>query len=290
MKNLLYLSIISLLLTGCNYSINKDFVTGMKTTGSGLSCDDIYLEIDGEKVKQTVFTYGEKVFIKCNNITGFKRKGGVANVGMAIKVINTKSKEVAIENFDLFSDNAGFSEDPLLLIAKITTAFPYKDGEKYEVSIHIWDKDGEGVFDIELPFTVEASKLIDIESNKINCSSVYFWDELNKKTVTDNKIDFEKGVLLILEGTKGLEVVDGLVYPGFSIELVDNSGKTIISQENIIESLTAGGVNPTDLEKTFPVTLSFRDRELVNPVKLKAVLFDAKSGEKLTIRSSLNIQ
>lgn len=296
MKNLLYLSLVSVIFSACNLSMNEDIVDGMKTTESGLKCNSIFIDIEGEKVDRTTFVYGETITINCNNVRGFERKGGAAHVGMSIKVFNKDSKEVILENEDLFADNtAGFKLDPLLLMAKITTAFPNKKGDNYMVTIHIWDKDGQGVFDLEMPFTLEDSKLTQIESDKISYSAIYFWDATKEKTITADNVDYNTGVQLVLGGIEGLKEMilidgkDGRVYPGLSIELIDNDGNVIISEENILKEETSFGVDPENLKQNFPINLTFGRKKPSNPLKLKAILFDQLTDEKLEVNSLLTV-
>ncbi|MFT5859831.1 MAG: hypothetical protein ACI865_001937 [Flavobacteriaceae bacterium] len=279
------------LFVSCDVSMNKDFVTGMKTTGSGISVENVYLEINDEKVKRTEYQYGEKVLIKCNGISGFERKNGRSLVGLFVKIINSKSKEVVNLNEDLFKDKLeGFSEKSLLITTHFNAAFSYQDNEEYLIMVHIWDKNGTGTFDIEMPFTIVENKLLNIQPKGIDYSAVYLWDQQNTRVITDNIVSLEEGVKLLIDGAEGLEVVDNLVYPGLSIELLDNNGAEIFRDENLLLENSTNGLDPTLAMEQLPVSLTLEQKKVSNPAKLKLVYFDMNSDKKLIIETELTIK
>jgi len=271
--------------------MNKDFITGMKTTGSGISVKEVYLEINDQKVKRTSYQYGEKVVVRCNGIDGFERKNGNAIVGLSVKIFNSKTKEVVESNSDLFKDNSeGFSEASLLITTNFNAAFPYQDDESYTIKIHIWDKEGKGTFEIEMPFTIVENKLLDVQPTGIDYSAVYIWDQQNARVISDNKVSTKQGVKVVLDGIEGLEVVDGLVYPGLSIELIDQKGVEIIKDTNLILANSENGLDPTLLKEQLPVSLTFGQKKVSNPAKLKMVCFDMNSDRKLVIETELTLE
>lgn len=291
MKTFLILLFTPFLFSSCDVSMNKDFITGMTTNGAGISVKDVYLEINDKKVKRTEYQYGEKVLIRCNGIDGFERKNGNAIVGLSVKIINSKTKEIVESNDDLFKGKVeGFQEPSLLITTNFNAVFPYQNDESYTIMVHIWDKEGKGTFDIEMPFTIIENKSFNVKPDGINYSAIYLWEEKKSRVITDNKISLSEGVKLFFDGIDGLEVVDGLAYPGLSIELIDQKGIEIIKDSNLLLKNSEDGIDPALLKEQLPVSLTFGQSKVSNPAKLKIVYFDMNSDRKLVIETELTLE
>jgi hypothetical protein len=291
MKNLLYLVFASILISACNFNHSEslDSVTGMSTKGDGLSSDEPFIEIEGVTVNRNSFSYGEKVWIMFNNVQGLERNNDRAHVGLSIKITNTLTNKVEVEEDDLFADRAdGFEETPLLVKANFLAAFPYKDNEKYKIDVRIWDKDGTGEFTMSMPFTIHESELINVKSKQIEYSSVYLWNETKQIALVDNKIDMSDKLLIIFDGLKGFSEEGGSVYPTVSLELIDDAGTVIISEDNLLSDVVQSGVGPEELAGQLPLSVAF-GRKIKSPAHLKVIIADQISNERLILVSDLEV-
>ena len=275
--------LVILLLQGCNFntSIKKDLISGAVYTAHGLDSDNVEMEVNGKPSKKNTFTYGDKVEFTFNNIKGLKRKKGKVYPGMSMHIINNAGDTVLqLEN--LFKDdNDGTDLNPLLLRAFFKAALPHLNKEKYKVILKIWDKNSPGTITYTMPFEVVKSEFLSIQSNEIDYSNIYFWNDTDKKVVTDKKLDANSTYILIAEGLVGLDLIDDRVYPGIELEIIDNNGEYILSEANMLESLSEFGVERNELaENQVPVTIIFSPGKIANPCRLKAKIKDLKNSSK----------
>ena len=90
-----------------------------------------------------------------DEVTGFNKKDGKVYPGMSMIIV--ANEKDTIGNFpDLLADlTNGTDLNPLVLNASFTTAPKYFDTtKKYKLYVKIWDKNGDGTFVYELPFTI----------------------------------------------------------------------------------------------------------------------------------------
>ena len=145
-----------IVLSACNQSVNRNLITGAYSRGDGLSCDNTYIHINGEQKNKNIFDLNSKIKVMFDEVTGFNKKAGKAYPGMSMKIV--ANEKDTIGNFpDLLADlKDGTNLNPLVLNASFTTAPKYFDTtKKYKLYVKIWDKNGDGTFSYELPFTVK---------------------------------------------------------------------------------------------------------------------------------------
>jgi len=286
-------TLFALLISSCqfNQSVSIDSTTGAFYKGDGLGCDGITMEINGKTDNRNNFIYGEKVNFIFNNVRGFKKEKNKSFPGLSIYIVKN-DKDTILSNSNLLDNlKEGTELSPLQLNANFVCDLPSKNNEKYKILINIRDEKGDGTFSYEMPFTVKESNLLNIESQNIEYSKIYLWNESLKQPVLSNKTNKEDVLVLILEGLKGLEVKNGNVYPLFSIDLEDSRGSKIISNQNILSDFEFKGVNAEDFTRgQLPVILKFNDGQVYNPCKLTAQLTDKNSTKKLKITAELNIE
>ena len=284
--------LVALVLSACNFnkSINKDLVTGATSKGDGLGCDDISIQINGEKEKRNTFSFGENVVFVFNGITGFKEENGKVYPEMSMVVLK-KENQMVLSELNLLNLTEGTSLSPLQLQANLIANFPYKNNEEYEVQLTIWDTKGEGKFTYNMPFTIIENELLDVKSTNIKYTSTYLWNETDNKVVADNKMSAKNKYLFILEGVEGLKVENGKVFPALAVHLTDNKGNAILSNPNLLQSNTADGLDAAAFTKNqVVVTLTFTEGQFFNPCKLHVQLKDTKSENKLNITTELEIE
>jgi len=280
LKNLLYLPLIISLAVSCNFrkSINKDLTTGMTSRGDGLSCDDIFLTIDDEKVNRNEFIFGERIVVNFNNIEGFEKNGNKAFPGMEMLLLNSKGDTV-FYNQDLMEQIKGVTKDPLLLEGSFLIGNPIfsKANEIYELKVHIWDKKGKGTFDSELKFTVKPNPAITATKTGLEYNEIYLYDPEAGTPITSGIIPQSKDIYILYDGLKGFKTnADGLCSMGLSMEAKDRTGRLILLEEDLLKDNPER--DPASLTEPFISTVAFTEgKKLQSPIHLKTVIWD-KSG------------
>ncbi len=284
--------LVALVFSACNFnkSINKDLVTGAKSKGDGLGCDDISIQIDGKKEKRNIFNFGENVVFAFDGIHGFKEQNGKVYPEMSMVVLK-KENQMVLSELNLLNLTEGTSLSPLQLQANLIANFPYKNNEEYEVQITIWDTKGEGKFTYNMPFTIIENELLDVKSTNIKYTSTYLWNETDNKVVADNKMSAKDKYLFILEGVDGLKIENGKVFPSLAVHLTDNKGNELIASSNLYGNTTVDGLDASRFTKgQIPIILEFNEGQFFNPYNLHVQLKDTKSENKLNITTELEIK
>lgn len=272
-----------------NQSVNTDLTTGAYSRGDGIGIDDILIEINGETDNRNEFVFGEKVNLVFNNVSGLKNSDGKTFPELSMHIVKNE-KDTVLSNPNLLKSlSNGTDLSPLQLQANFRTALPNQNNEKYKVFIEITDKKGDGKFNYELPFTIKENDLLDIKSNGIEYSTIYLWNETLKQPVFDNNISSEHLFILILNDIQGLELSEEKVFPIFSLDLTDNDGNKILSNQNLLSAYEETGVNPKDLKSQVTAKLTFTEGKINNPCRLNAKLKDKNSSKEINISTELNI-
>lgn len=272
-----------------NQSINKDLKTGAYSRGDGIGVDDIAIEINGESDNRNEFTFGEKVNLVFNNVSGLTNLNGKTFPKLSMHIIKNE-KDTVFSNPNLLKSlSNGTDLSPLQLQANFKATLPNQNNEKYKVFIEITDAKSDGTFIYELPFTVKQNDLLNIESNGIDFSTIYLWNETLKQPVFDTNVSSEHLFILILNDIEGLEVINEKVFPIFSLNIIDNKGNEIISNPNLLGAYEEVGVNPKELKSQVTAKFSFTKGIINNPCKLIAKLKDKNSEKEVYISTELNI-
>ena len=290
MKTFLILIII-MLLCSCqfNQSVKKDFMTGAYTRGDGIGCDDITIKINNKVKKDNEFNFGDKATFIFNNIEGLKRIDNKVYPGISMHILkNEKDTVLAIPNL-MKNPDEGNSFSVLQIQAKFNARLPYQNNEKYKVVFEIWDEKGDGKFNYELPFTVKNNGLLSIKNEGFKYSVIYLWNTTLNKLVSDNNLSRQNKYAINLEDIEGLKEYDGNLFPIFSLEIVDNEGKKIISEPNLYSDYIEKGVSPELIKDHFYIKFHFGRTEISNPCRLIGILKDKHSTNQVQISAKLNI-
>ena len=266
-------------------SVSKDLVTGLSTRGDGLTCDNVYLSDDEEKINRNTFTYGEKVYVNFENIKGFKKEDAYAFPGMELCVVNQAGDTVMLYP-DLYADSRdGIDISPLLLQASLTVADPIHTGKEYTLNIHIWDKRGEGTFKATMNFDVIPDKQIKIENNDLSYDEVYLFAEEGGNVIIDNEANFNENIYLIFEGLEGFLEEDGQVFIGLGLKVMDSKGEILIEEEDLIGD---SGLQALQVKDQLAPNFIIRNTSISTPVSCTFVIWDKKSDRN--IKASLNLK
>jgi hypothetical protein len=287
-----YVLMVSLVLISCDFrkSVSKNLITDLITKGDGLSCEEVYLTLDGEKTNRTTFIYGEKFYLNFDGMEGFNKEHENVFPGMVMWVTD-EAGDTIYQTEDMYANYLnGMNFSPLLLKANLTVATPMHSNHKYTAFIKIWDKKDKGTFTVELPFNIIENDKISIEKNNISYDEIYLYSADRDKAIADGVVNFNENIYLIFEGLSGVIEENGNVYPGFKLLATDNSKNIILDYADLFESYAETGVGSDDFKTQFYVTVKFTQGEIENPIHCEMLLFDKKSNANLKITTDLIVQ
>ncbi len=273
---ILLLVFLPLILLSCEFkkSINKDIQTGLTTKGDGLSCEDVYLSDDEEKISRNSFIYGEKFYVNFSTIEGFQKQNGVVFPGMELFIMNKKGDTILQSNDVYKSYNEGITISPLLLKADISIAKPIFSEQKYILKINIWDKKGEGTYQAEMDFDIITNNNIKVETNHISYDEISLFSKEKNNTIIDNVARYNENLYMIFEGLKGFKEESGKVFPGLSLKATDANGEIVINEKDLIGETA---MNASEFVVELAPSFIFTDPTIKSPITCKINIWDKKS-------------
>ena len=288
---LLFLSIIAIITTSCNYSksIKKNFITGVTSKGNTITCNDIYLTIDNKKINRNNFNYGEVFIINFEGVMGFIKENGNDFPGMSITVLNTNKDTILFEP-DLYEQYSvkGINYKPLLIQAMLTTASPMHSGNKYTMYVHIWDKKGSGTYDSKFEFTLNTNEnIVTKKTDNVKYDEIYLFSNNTKNVITDNKVNFNEPAYIIFEGLSGFKSNDGKISLGLSLIATDSDGKTILNYPDLYNNKE---ITIEEFNSQIAPYIEFTKGKANNPVTCIATIWDKNSDNKITSDIILNVE
>ncbi len=292
MKTTFYIILFAILLAGCHFSksVKKDLVSGLTTKGDVLTCTDVYLTVNNEKVTRHSFSYGDVVYLIFNDIQGFAKENGNAFPSMDILVTNDSGDTVLFAN-DLYSEYAeGMNYSPLQLTADLTVASPIRSGGEYNLSVTIKDKKGPGTYLSRLRFSVLRNNKINIETTKASVEEAYLFSQGNDKVINDNKIKFNDNIYIIIEGLKGFSETGGMVFPGLSLKATDSAKNQILNYDDLFTEYTETGVATSDFTSRVSSHFKITGNRINNPIDCEMTVWDKKSDSRVKVTTSLVVE
>jgi len=285
--------IILLIVTGCQFSksVKKDLVSGLTTKGDLLTCEDVYLTVNDERITRNSFVFGEIFTINYNDMQGFARENG--NVFPSMEMIVTDhSQDTVFYADELYSKYPeGMKYDPLHLTADLTVASPIYSNGEYSLTVNISDRKGSGTYSSILKFSVRPNDKILTEKRGIaEYSEAYIFSQGRDNVITDGKIGLDDNIYIIVEGLKGFSEVNGLVFPGLSLKASDSEGNMILNNADMFVQYTEAGVAASDLTSRVSSHFSLTGSEFKNPLHTEMVIWDKKSSAKLILSTDLTVE
>lgn len=283
----------SILFTSCEFSksASKDLITGAASSGDGINCDKVTIEASGKPTKNNQFVYGEKVNFIFDGLTGFTEMDGKKFPGLSLHIVNSE-KDTVIGHTNLLDHiKDGLVTDSLALQlqANFTAALPYKNNEQYKVHIHIWDEKGKGNFTYKMPFTLEENDFLDVKTSGATYGNIYLWNKTKQEPVTEKNISSDHSFVLIIENADGFKPTENVVFPTLSLEIIDDNGNALLSEDNLFKKYEETGLNTDTFNEELYATIDFYGGTIYNPCRLKAVLKDQHSDKQIEITSELKI-
>jgi hypothetical protein len=275
------------LMLACNFSRSArvDLLTGLKTRGKGLSCEEVYLSDGESKINRNSFTYGETIFLNFDEMTGFVRTDGRSFPGLEMNVLSSGGDTI-VSYDDLYAQYPdGFEMDPLLLNTNITLADPIHSNVEYHMKVRIWDKKGDGYYIAEMDFEVLPNEAIQIENGGLQAREIYLFSAVSNKTITVDEVKFNENVYLLFEGLEGFRQVDGQLLIGLKMVLTDGKGKEILNEPDLFGDR---GLDPLDVYKQIASNFIVSDTSVPNPVSVEVRIWDKNSENRITASVSLD--
>ncbi len=255
---------------------------------NGIQTENIVLDVNGTEEQRNIFTYGELITLKFKNVTGLQKENGKVFPQGSIFVLNEKQDTID-RGINIFGEE-GMDDDPLNLTVQIQAGLAQNYNKQYTLKVEINDAKGEGSLQMEMPITIIENERFVISTDSIQYKAIYLLDKTTNTVIVDNKVNKADGVVILYEGLKGLQTDEiNYVYPGMSIKLVDNSGKVILENENMLDTYNALGFKSANIEQRLPINIAFKEVPIENPVKLTATLFDLKSDRQLVLETDLEV-
>ncbi|SFW41910.1 hypothetical protein [Cellulophaga fucicola] len=275
--------------TSCNFnkSINKDFATGLKTTGDGISASSVDITVNNEEASSDKYTYGQTIVTTFNDIDGFTVEDGKYFPKMAVAMVSKKGDTV-FANSDLLPNSAsGLSSIKRQLKGQVILANPILSGDTYNLIYTISDLKGDGVFVSKMPVELIKDSNIKISSEKLGYSEGYIMSATHKSVITNRKVGFNDKLLFIFEGLKGFTTKDGFVELGMTMTVEDYNGTVILDQPDMFLNQKA---TQAQVSQSIQASLVLTKGTLENPLKWHIKIWDKNSKAKITAETLLEVE
>ena len=262
---------------------SSDNTVKINSKGNILSCNNIYLTLNGNTINNSEFIFGEKFQINFDNITGFNLIDGKFYPSLSIIILDKNNDTIFVTD-DLYGNN-GFKTAQISLNAYLECADPMYSNNTYHAFINIWDKKGEGTFASDFEFSVKPTDKITTETNKLSYKEVYLYSKDSKKVIFDNKVNLYERVYIIFEGLDGFVVSDSLASVGMDLLATDINGDTVI----YIPDFFPEPIKAFDLFQASSVKLVFKDKKIKDPLNCNVFIWDKKSDANINAKFKLNL-
>ena len=292
MRKTIFLLLASVVFTGCKFSrsAGKDLISGLTTAGKDLSCNDVYIAVDNDETKRNSFIYGETFVIYFNDITGFAVENGNVFPGMEI-IISEKEGDTLMKADDLYEGyTEGMNYSPLKLSADLTAATPLRSKGKYTMIINISDKKGDGTFTTSFDFDVIENENIMVKPSNVTYDEVYIFSQGKNKVITDNKIDFEDNIYVIIEGLKGFREESGNVFPGLEMKAVDARNNLVLDYDDLFTEYNETGIAVSDFTSRVSAHFKITGTFFNNPLHCELKVWDKKSNAAIAVTTDMNLK
>ncbi len=292
MKNTFYVILFSIVIAGCHFSksVKKDFVSGLTSTGSGLTCEEVYLKVNDERTDRNSFIYGEVVNLVFEDVKGFKQENGKSFPKMQI-IVNSLSGDTVFFADNLYSEyTEGMNFSSLQLTGDLTVAAPIKTGGEYLLTVTIKDRKGAGIYLSKLKFSVKGNDKIKIEPLNVSYNEVYLYSQGKNKVINDGMISFDDNIYILAEGIKGFKEENGLVFPGISFRGTDASGKAIFNYEDMFSDYSTTGIAVSDFNTKISAHFKLTGSEFNNPLHAEIIIWDKKSSARMKISTDMTVK
>ena len=283
------------MLYSCNFSqsTSTDLSTGAVSKGKNITCEKVSLKVNGETVKTNEFSYGDEVYFIFDNVAGLKIIDDKTYPKISMKIVRNDSI-IEFEEPNLLEDLDGTDMNPLQLKSSFFTRLEATKNDNFKVTIIISDKNSNGTFTYDFPFTVKPIKIQNLNtqtSNNVKVEEVFMWNKTKGVRVEDTVLDIQNKYALVFDAITGLNHEDTKVYPLLSAYMQDASGKRILDYDHLLQNLEQQGIEAEDIKSNqIYIDIEFNKIELKNPYLLFAKLQDKKTGEYITVKETFTLK
>lgn len=278
--------LIATLFIACNFSssLNKDFMTGLTTRGSGLSVEQVTISIEEDKVTDNTFLYGQEIFTNFEEMNGFTIENDTYYPEMEV-VVMSKAGDTVLWNKNLLGGK-GLDAKLKTLKGNVILATPIQSGMEYIVKYTITDTRGEGVFYSELELKLEKNPLIKQIKKGLSAKENYIFDQDKKTVITHGEISFDNNILFDFQSLSGYKSMNGNVDLGISAKVTDTKGVVILNLPDLLENRT---LTESEIQKGLGSTLKIKKGVLANPILWQVKIWDKNSDAELQSEVFLNV-
>ena len=289
MKNFKILGALTAMVfaTACNFnaSYNKDFATGITTSGNGISAERVYLT-DGENgLKTRNFRYGQKIYTNFENLEGFEIENGQYYPDMNVYVMSKKGDTIL--NFPDLYEGSPIDASINTLNGQVILADPIRSGEEYTINYQILDSKGSGSFSSKMDFKVKADESIKVTKSGLDFNEVYIINGETLEVITNNTMGPNKNVYFNFQGLSGYEVIGDEADLGLKVKVTDANGNIIVNEADVFDGQR---VRVTDLKNGFASTLVMSTGRINNPLKWQVEVWDKNSDAKLNAVTEISVK
>jgi hypothetical protein len=292
MRKAFIVILVSAVLAGCKFSrsAEKDLISGLTSTGSDLSCEDVYLKVNDEKTSRSTFSYGETFYVCFDDIKGFANENGNVFPGMEIIITNSAGDTLMHAN-DLYEEyTQGMNFSPLQLTTDLTVADPIKSNGIYTLAINIWDKRGNGTFKSKMDFNVAENEKITMKPKDVSYDEVYLFSQGKNSVITDNVIEFDDNIYVIVEGLRGFKEENGNVFPGLELKGSDSRNNIILDYKDLFLDYSETGITASDFVSRVSAHFKITGTSFNNPLHCEMLIWDKKSEALLRITTDMTVK
>lgn len=289
------IKLFAIILFSCNsvQSTSTDLTTGAVSKGKNISCEKISIRVNGESVKTNNFSYGDEVLLTFDNIEGLKKIDNKTYPIMSMKIVRNDTI-VEFDNPNLLKDLNGTDMKPLQLTASFFARLEADENDNFKVSIIISDKNSDGTYTYDFPFTVKPVNEQHLKvqmSNNVKVEDIFMWNKTKGVRVKDNVLNTNNKYALVFDVITGLNHEDTKVYPLLSAYIQDASGKKILDYEHLLQNIENSGIEAADIKTNqIYIDIMFNEINIKNPYVLKAILQDKKTGEIINVEGSYTLK
>ena len=283
------------MLYSCNFSqsTSTDLSTGAVSRGKNITCEKASMKVNGETVKINEFSYGDEVYFIFDNVAGLKIIDDKTYPKISMKIVRNDSI-IEFEESNLLEDLDGTDMNPLQLTASFFTRLEATKNDNFKVTIIISDKNSNGTFTYDFPFTVKPIKIQNLNSqtsNNVKVEEVFMWNKTKGVKVENTVLDTQDKYALVFDAITGLNHDDTKVYPLLSAYMQDASGKRILDYEHLLQNLEIKGLEAEEVKSNqIYIDIEFNEIEFKNPYLLFAKLQDKKTGEYITVKETFTLK
>jgi len=282
---MLFIALSMCLFPSCQFngSIEKDLLTGMVSKGKGISCEEVYVSNGQSRKQNTDFTYGEVLSLNFAEVEGLEQSEGRVYPGMDLLVLD-KNRDTVLYRPDLYHEQVeGFPQSTKTLQARIVLADPIRSDMEYRGKVRIWDKKGNGSFEVDLPINVGRDGHIRTQVSALTFDEIYLFSKTSETVLINGQVPSQEDFYFIIEGLEGFVDEDNSSHVQLDLIAKDAKDKILASSSQILPIAT------DELNDQLALYFNLPASGYENPVRCEITLLDLKGEGKLKTEALVEV-